>query len=127
MYQYPGNIRELENIIKRALVIAEGSLITPKNLPDHIQVRSKAEKSVDFDFTGTISKDYASYKEIKAEARKRLEEHLDTQFIMDLLKENNGNVSLAARKANMNRSLLHQMIQRYNLDIYQYRSRTVNC
>jgi len=127
MYQYPGNIRELENIIKRALVIAEGSLITPKNLPDHIQVRSKAEKSVDFDLTATVSKDYAAYKEIKAQARKRLEEHLDTQFIMDLLKENNGNVSLAARKANMNRSLLHQMIQRYNLDTYQYRSKTGNC
>ena len=127
MYQYPGNIRELENIIKRALVIAEGSLITPKNLPDHLQVRNKKEESMDFDFTATVSKDYASYKEIKAEARKRLEEHLDTQFIMDLLKENNGNVSLAARKANMNRSLLHQMIQRYNLDIYQYRSKTGNC
>ncbi len=34
-YHYPGNVRELENIIERAVVISRGNLITQKDLPFH--------------------------------------------------------------------------------------------
>ncbi|MGA1864766.1 MAG: sigma 54-interacting transcriptional regulator [bacterium] len=128
MYEYPGNIRELENIIKRALVISDGPFITPQNLPDYIQSnKNTATDPLNFGFLTSSSKDYKTYKGIKSMARKKLDEHLDMQFIIDLLKENKGNVSRAARQANMNRSLLHQMIQRYQLDIFQYRSNHDNC
>jgi len=130
IYHYPGNIRELENIIKRALVIAGGLFIEAQDLPDHLQSKrfSLSESIGEGDSSSFVSKDYAAYKEIKAGAKRELEENLDKRFIIDFLKENNGNVSRAAKQANMNRSLLHQMILKYKLDTHQYRLISVkNC
>ncbi|MGE5893194.1 MAG: sigma-54-dependent transcriptional regulator [bacterium] len=36
-YPWPGNIRELQNVIERAILIAENGLITPENLPEEIR------------------------------------------------------------------------------------------
>jgi two-component system response regulator PilR (NtrC family) len=35
-YHWPGNIRELENVIERAIVLGSGELITPESLPSHL-------------------------------------------------------------------------------------------
>ena len=37
-YSFPGNVRELENLIERAIILEKGSLITPGSLPHSIQV-----------------------------------------------------------------------------------------
>ena len=37
-YSFPGNVRELENIIERAIILEQGSLITPESLPHGIRV-----------------------------------------------------------------------------------------
>lgn len=37
-YSYPGNIRELENIIERAVILEKGTLITPESLPRSIRI-----------------------------------------------------------------------------------------
>lgn len=37
-YSFPGNVRELENIIERAIIIEKGPLITPESLPQGIRV-----------------------------------------------------------------------------------------
>lgn len=37
-YSFPGNVRELENIIERAIILEKGSLITPESLPHGIRV-----------------------------------------------------------------------------------------
>ena len=43
-YSYPGNVRELENIIERAVVLCRGDLITTRDLPFHLQ-EGKSELS----------------------------------------------------------------------------------
>jgi transcriptional regulator with PAS, ATPase and Fis domain len=35
-YDYPGNVRELENIVERAVILAPGDVITPENLPQSV-------------------------------------------------------------------------------------------
>ena len=37
-YSFPGNVRELENIIERAIIIEKGSLITPESLPQTLKI-----------------------------------------------------------------------------------------
>jgi two-component system, NtrC family, response regulator AtoC len=39
-YAWPGNIRELENVIERALLLAKGRWITPEDLPSRISTES---------------------------------------------------------------------------------------
>jgi DNA-binding NtrC family response regulator len=46
-YHYPGNIRELENIIERAVILARGDVLTPQDLPVFIQHKN----STNFDIT----------------------------------------------------------------------------
>ncbi|MGA1867361.1 MAG: sigma 54-interacting transcriptional regulator [bacterium] len=125
LYDYPGNIRELENIIKRALVITEGPFITPEDLPENLQSKKdSAQSTMDHIMCDLIvNKNYANFKEMKGKAKRELEETLDKKFIIELLKEYNGNISRAAREAKMNRSLLHQLVLRYKLDPHQFRVR----
>ena len=37
-YSFPGNVRELENIIERAIIVEKGPLITPESLPQGIRM-----------------------------------------------------------------------------------------
>jgi DNA-binding NtrC family response regulator len=39
-YEWPGNVRELRNAVERAVVIAEGDTITPRDLPERIRARA---------------------------------------------------------------------------------------
>ncbi len=45
-YPYPGNVRELENLVERAVVLCRGKTLTAQDLPLHIQ-DSKAEKALE--------------------------------------------------------------------------------
>ena len=44
-YDYPGNVRELENAIERACALCEDNLISPSDLPPHIVSEAQGEKS----------------------------------------------------------------------------------
>ena len=42
-YDWPGNIRELENVIERAIILSKGPIITPQDLPDFLNSLEKKE------------------------------------------------------------------------------------
>lgn len=59
-YSYPGNVRELENIIERAIILERGMMITPESLPQTLSmyeiqtIEPDRVKTID-----EISKEYA--------------------------------------------------------------------
>ncbi|MFH1076218.1 MAG: sigma-54 dependent transcriptional regulator [Pseudomonadota bacterium] len=62
-YSFPGNIRELENIIERAVILEKGPLITPESLPQslrifHIETSFESQKIRTID---ELNKDYAEH------------------------------------------------------------------
>ena len=96
-HHWPGNIRELTNRIRRSVVMADGPLIAPEHLGivvSHLDPEPYC--------------DGLSLKEAKA--------RFESQLIAQVLAKYNGNVLLAAKALRTSRSMLYNLIQKYNLN-----------
>ncbi|NCP08956.1 MAG: Fis family transcriptional regulator [Deltaproteobacteria bacterium CG23_combo_of_CG06-09_8_20_14_all_51_20] len=93
-YNFPGNIRELENIVQRAVALAEGEMIRTEDLPSDLQ---KLEFS-SLDGEGLLS----------------LEE-LEKQHIARVLEKTDHNKVLSSKILNLPRTTLWRKMRKYNL------------
>jgi transcriptional regulator with PAS, ATPase and Fis domain len=97
-YNWPGNIRELENVIERALNLMDSDLhITPEQLPDRI-AKNKKE---------SLNKGCGDLKEII--------ERVEKEVIQEKLKINKGNKNKTAKQLGISRVGLYKKIEKYNL------------
>jgi Nif-specific regulatory protein len=121
-YDYPGNVRELKHIIERAMILTRGNLIGITALPKEIcRIRSSIDKSVCCGETFTVPRNNDELKAAKTTERKKAEERVEQAFLMGLMSRTRGNVSKAARQAEINRSWLAQLISKHKLDLVQFR------
>ncbi|MBU3209499.1 sigma 54-interacting transcriptional regulator [Clostridium algidicarnis] len=108
-YNWPGNIRELKNVIESAINMAEyNSILTQKHFDNRII--NKDSKDTDNDIF------HATYKE---EGRFNLEEHIsniEKQIINKVLSENDNNISKSAKKLGISRQTLQYKIKKYNIN-----------
>jgi len=100
-YAWPGNIRELENVIERALLLAKGRWITPEDLPSRISTESSYAPSF-------LSEENLSIR--KASSR------LERDLIRKALKLTGGNRTQASRILEISRPNLLAKIKEYRLD-----------
>jgi Nif-specific regulatory protein len=118
-YDYPGNVRELQHIIQRAMILSKGNMITVDVLPREVQPSAVlGEKMIFSREYAAIPKNDEELKAAKAEAQREIER----LFLTELLSNTNGNVSEAAREAGMNRSWLAQLVSKNQLDLTQFRN-----
>ncbi len=106
-YNYPGNIRELENIIERAVVLCKGDILSSADLPDCVKKNSKE-----------IEKPPASAKELQEHTKKIWRETilpLERNFVLRMLEASSGNISAAARQAGMHRKQFQRILRRCGL------------
>jgi two-component system NtrC family response regulator len=96
-YQWPGNIRELENAVQRASIMARGQFIEPTDLgvpyagrPERLSLR---------------------------EARNRVER----QVVVDALTRTRGNISRAATELGVSRPTLHGLLDKHGIDSRELR------
>ena len=106
-YEYPGNVRELENIVEHAMVMADTSEITEADLPEAV-FRNRLLLSAPVD-TGAVSCRPASGNDI------RLLTEIEKEYIRHALEILSGNYSEAAKKLGISRSTLWRKIKQYNL------------
>ncbi len=110
-YLFPGNVRELENIIERAVVLCEGDIIQLADL----ELRSvDAEKSPDRDF---VPQSLEELKETKKQIRERAVEPVEKAFVINALKRNNWNVSQAAEETGMLRPNFHALLKKLGISV----------
>jgi transcriptional regulator with PAS, ATPase and Fis domain len=94
-YSWPGNARELENVIQRAIIVARDSVIRAEDLPPNIQEDSVVNID-DYRPTGSFDRQLRDYK-IKLAAT--------------AVRDNQGNKTLAARSLQISRAYLHRLIR----------------
>jgi len=97
-YPWPGNIRELENVIERAVILSGGKEILPNLLPDKILNPQTPE----------VMPELIEYKSAK--------EIFERVYLTKLLKYTKGNVTEAAKIAGMVRQNLYLKFKQYNID-----------
>jgi len=104
------------------MIISKENVITiealPKELQDFIELNESftgSQESID------VPKNNEELKAAKSRARQEAEERIELVFLKELLSETAGNVSEAARKAEMNRSWLSQLISKHQLDVGRFR------
>jgi transcriptional regulator with GAF, ATPase, and Fis domain len=95
-YDWPGNIRELENAIERAIVIGNSDLILPEDLPDALADRALP-----------ISESAANFHEAVRDAKKHL--------ILTALEQCQGSFTQAAKILGLHPNYLHRLVS--NLDL----------
>jgi DNA-binding NtrC family response regulator len=100
-YDYPGNVRELENIIQYALAVSSTGQITVKDLPTYLKDIRK--------FPSKKSEEVTPLKEAK--------HRFEKEVIISALVAAGGNVSEAARRLNIHRQNLQQKIKLLDIDI----------
>jgi DNA-binding NtrC family response regulator len=101
-YTWPGNVRELQNVMERAAVLVDGHTVMSRHLPDRLQAL------VDKDSANPES---GSFKQAKQQAVEAFERN----FLLDLLKRNEGHMGRAAREAGVDRKTIERMVKKHGL------------
>jgi two-component system response regulator HydG len=115
-YPFPGNVRELESIIRRAAVFARGEEIVAADLPEEVREGGAAGGA---GRAGLLR--VPRTRDELHEAKEAASRELERAFLGQVLAASRGRVAEAARLAGMNRTFLHEMIQRHGVDPLDFR------
>ncbi|WP_344926384.1 sigma-54 dependent transcriptional regulator [Aquimarina addita] len=94
-YDWPGNLRELKNIVKRAVLLSQNDLITLELLPNDIAYASHNNKQT-----------YGLFKSQN-----------EQELILDALEKANGNKAKAARMLSIDRKTLYNKLKQYDISL----------
>ena len=114
-YPWPGNIRELENIIERAYIIEKGKILTAGSFPAEIFAYPISENQSGTDRTPTL-----------AEVKRRALDSVEKQFLHHALTANKGRIDKTAQTAGITTRQLHNLMRKYNLIKERYKVNSDN-
>ncbi len=109
-YSWPGNVRELRNVIERAITLSESTQITLLDLPSALLEAVEGPEE-----SGAGSGDFQHEKQA-------LITRFERDYVERTLRETDGNVAEAARRAGMERPAFHRLMRKYAIDAAPYRS-----
>jgi two-component system response regulator PilR (NtrC family) len=113
-YGYPGNIRELENLVHRAVSFAKGPQITRAEIEGYIKAGVNAG---DKGATPALTLDKLTYPSLKGHLRK-----IEKEFLLSRLKASEWSVSDAAKAMEVTRTALHNRMKKLGINSKEFRS-----
>jgi transcriptional regulator with GAF, ATPase, and Fis domain len=115
-YRWPGNIRELCNVIERALPFTDGQKIRLSALPEALRIGDRTQKETK---SALSAKDAALTPEASRlpfkDAKDQLIQAFERQYLVDLIERHGGNVSKAARAAHMDRKSITRLLKKHEI------------
>ena len=104
-YRWPGNIRELENLVERMILMAGGDTIVPADLPSELKTIIETDEAAQTDVQQKSFKD----------TMKTHMEDVEKQMIVNVLAECGNNVTRAAKQLGLSRKGLQLKMTKYKL------------
>jgi len=98
-YAWPGNVRELRNAVERAVVLGDGELIVPADLPEAVLDAATSGAAP----PGAIPRYHAALQEEKR------------RLVLQAVREARGNVTRAAELLGLSPNYLHRLITNLEL------------
>jgi two-component system response regulator HydG len=100
-YSWPGNLRELKNVVKRAVLVSDSDVINKKHIPAELMIKTEApivDVEDDLDL-------------------KTVAERAERAAIIKSLKKHHFNKTLVAKALNIDRKTLYNKINAYDIEI----------
>ena len=110
-YQWPGNVRQLINVIQRATILADDNVITVDDLPQEIAAREASTGSAVAHRSATSSAE-SSRGQVAVASTVKLDD-IAKAHVLDVLAAENGNKASAARKLGIHRRKLYRLLERF--------------
>jgi len=100
-FDWPGNVRQLKNLVERMVVLSEGDVMSIEDAPDFIQGKSSPQQVYDVEYEYPL---------------KHAKENFEKHYIMNVLQNNDWNISRSARILEIERTYLHRKIKAYGIE-----------
>jgi DNA-binding NtrC family response regulator len=103
-YHWPGNIRELENLVERAYILEKSPLLTPASFPTELFGGGKQDAAAGVDSSRTLE-----------EVRRECLESMEREYLVNLLSRYRGRMDRSAEAAGIGVRQLHKLLKRHNI------------
>ncbi|MEZ4846539.1 MAG: helix-turn-helix domain-containing protein [Bdellovibrionota bacterium] len=113
-FHWPGNIRELKNAIDRAFSFADNDLLDVSHLPDYL--KDGGSMQVRESSLGSSTQELDASLPFK-EAKEKWVENFEKDYLIKILKNNDLNISKAAKEAGIDRKSIQRLLKKYGLNV----------
>ena len=113
-YEWPGNIRELENLIERAFILETSNMLTPESFPTDLFEDTEGVTYLNIDTSLPL-----------AQVRKKAIENIERNYLKEVLTKNNGVINTSAKDTGVSVRQFHKLMSRYGLQKKDFKKRKV--
>ena len=106
-YDWPGNVREMENTLHRAMILCSDSVIRRAHLGDIAQSHATLE----------VPRTSDELKRVKKATREKSVEDIEKLFVLEALKRNDWNVTRSADDTGMQRANFQSLMKKYDIKV----------
>jgi DNA-binding NtrC family response regulator len=108
-FHWPGNVRQLRNVVERAVILCETEQISVRDLPLFSETGDAGQ------MIERVPATNQELKEVKKEIRRKAVDRIEKAFVRDALARNDWNITRAARETGMQRTNFQSLVKKHRI------------